>query len=441
VSEGAAVGPLQLSRAPRFLPPPRILAALFLTIPLWWFAGLGNFVWQVVAFFLLLALFMRRTVVVPRQFGIWLVFLIWVLLSGTQVDSVTSFAYRLSVYGSMTVVFLYVFNSSEERLPSRTIVNALALYWAIIVVGGFAGILFPSISFHSPIERILPHDLVANDFVHDLVHVRFAQVHTFLGHPVGRPSALFPFTNSWGAMFALLMPFAIAALSHTKTFLRRRMLQTLLVVSVVPVVVSLNRGLWLSLILGLAYAVVRAAVRAELRAVAGLLVGVAAAAIMLFATPLGSLVSERLANPHSNERRLALYEEAIERTRDSPLIGFGTPQPSMENPNAPQVGTHGQIFFVLVSHGIPGLVLFLLWFVMTFFRGARATSDVFWAHVAILIFLIQAPFYMLSTPHAFVLMIAAALIWRDAAGSPRLLSRRGAARAAEGRELMPRYGL
>jgi polysaccharide biosynthesis protein PslJ len=402
--------------------------------------GLGSFIWQIAAFFLILALCMRSTVVVPRAFAIWLVFLMWVGLSAMNADSAPLFAYRTSVYVCMTVAFLYVFNSSEESLPSRSIVNALALYWAVVVVGGFGGVVAPGLSFHAPIERVLPGALVANDFIHDLVHVRFAQVQTFLGHPVGRPTTLFTFTNSWGAMVALLTPFAIAALSQAKTVLRRRAMEAFLVASVVPIVMSLNRGLWLSLILGLAYAGVRAAVRAELRAVAALLAGAGVVAVLLVATPLGGLVSERLANPHSNEGRLALYEEAIERANDSPLVGFGGPQPSMENPKAPPVGTHSQLSFVLVSHGIPGLVLFFLWFVITFVRGAGATSGVSWAHLAILIFLIQAPYYLLNTPHAFVVMIAAAMIWRDAAGSPARSSRHGPARTVGGRDSAVRYG-
>jgi len=250
------------------LPPSRQLAVLFVTVPLWWVLGLGSFVWQIAAFFLILALCMRSALVVPRAFGIWVLFLMCVGLSAMQADSAPLFAYRASVYVAMTVVFLYVFNASEEALPSRSIVNALALYWAIVVVGGWAGVVYPGLSFHSPMERVLPHALVANDFVHDLVHVRFAQVHTFLGHPVGRPSALFSFTNAWGAMVALLTPFAIAALTQARTVLRRRVIEALLVASLVPIVVSLNRGLWLSLTLGLGYVGVRAASRAELRAVA-----------------------------------------------------------------------------------------------------------------------------------------------------------------------------
>jgi polysaccharide biosynthesis protein PslJ len=440
VSKASAVGQVRLSRAyPLFLPPRRQLAALFLSIPLWWLVGLGSFVWQVFAFFLILALLMRRTVVVPRPFGIWLAFLIWVGLSAMQVDSPASFAYHLSAYVAMTVAFLYVFNSSEERLPTHSIVNALALYWAIVVVGGFAGLLMPRLSFHSPTELVLPHNLVADEFIHELVHVSFAQIHTFLGHPVGRPTALFSFTNSWGAMVALLTPFAIAALLHARTLRRRRLVAALLAASVVPIVVSLNRGLWLSLTLGLVYAGLCAAVRGERRAVAGLIAGAGVATILLVATPLGNLVSERLANPHSNEVRLLLYEEALERAKDSPLVGFGGPQPAVEKPTAPPIGTHGQLSFVLVSHGIPGLVLFLLWFVITFVRGARATSAVFWAHVAILIFLIQAPYYLLNTPHAFVVMIAAALIWREVAGSSALSSIDGSAGTPDDRDPAPRY--
>lgn len=422
------------------LPPRRQLAVLFLSLPLWWVLGLGSFVWQFAAFFLILALCMRSTLVVPRAFGIWLLFLMWVGLSAMHADSAPLFAYRTSVYVAMTVFFLYVFNSSEEDLPSRSIVNALALYWAIVVVGGLVGVVFPGLSFHSPMERVLPRALVTNDFIHDLVHVRFAQVQTFLGHPVGRPSTLFSFTNSWGAMVALLTPFAIAALSQARTVLSRRIMEALLVASLVPIVVSLNRGLWLSLTLGLAYVGVRSAARAELRAVAALLAGAGVATVLLVATPLGGLASERLADPHSNEVRRILYEEAIERASDSPLLGFGGPQPSMEKPNAPPVGTHSQLSFVLVSHGIPGLVLFVLWFVITFVRGARVTSGVPWAHVAVLIFLIQAPYYLLNTPHAFVVMIAAAMIWRDAAGSPARPSRHATARTVGGRDPAVGYG-
>lgn len=416
----SAVGhSLPLPRArPHVGRPARVLTLVFATLPLWWLAGLYSFTWQIVGFFLLLALLRRRSVVFPRGFGIWLLFLAWVPLAALQLKDAGDmllFAQRLSVLASATIIFLYVFNSSRERLPDRTIVNALTLYWAMLVVGGFLGVLFPNVSFHSPIEKILPGGLLGNPFVHDQVHVYFAQVHTFLGYPVGRPSAFFTYTNTWGSILAVLTPFVFAALADTKSALRRKLLAALLVLSAIPIVVSLNRGVWLALGLGLTYAFIRFALSRQLRAVAVLASVAALVVTLLFVTPVGGLVTERLANPHSNTVREALYAEAIDRSKESPLVGYGGPQPSEHYRFAAPVGTHSQLLFVVFSYGIPAVVFFTAWFGLTLLRSAKGTTAPrFWAHVAILIFLIEAPYYLLDM-HLAVVMIAAALLWREIA--------------------------
>ena len=58
---------------------------------------------------------------------------------------------------------------------------------------------------------------------------------------------------------------------------------------------------------------------------------------------------DRFAHPHSNERRLGLYQESTDLVLTSPVLGFGTPVPSVNNPNAPPVGTQGQLWQVLVT--------------------------------------------------------------------------------------------
>jgi O-antigen ligase len=403
---------------PRPLARAHVLMLVFATLPLWWLAGLFSLVWPIVAFFLLLALIRQGDVVFPRGFGLWFLLLAWAPLSALQLSGDNApflFAQRLAVLTAATVVFLYIFNSSRETLPDRTIVDGLTLFWAMLVVGGFIGMLFPTVSFTSPFELLLPGSLVANPFVHDLVHVNFAQVQTFLGYPIGRPSPFFTFTNAWGSGIALLTPIAVAGIAQARSPLLRRLLVSLLVLSVIPIVVSLNRGVWLALTVALAYAAVRFALSRRLHAIAAL-VGLAAIILVLvFITPLGGLISQRFAHPHSNEARSALYHESIDRTKQSPLIGYGGPIPAEETTVSVPVGTHSEVFYLSISYGIPAVVFFIAWFALTFLRaGRRASGPRFWAHVAILVFLIEAPYYLLEM-HVAVAMIIAAFIWRDVA--------------------------
>jgi polysaccharide biosynthesis protein PslJ len=400
---------------PRPLARAHVLMLVVATFPLWWLAGLFAFVWPIVAFFLLLALIRQGDVVFPRGFGLWFLLLTWAPLSALQLSGDNApflFAHRLAILTAATVVFLYIFNSSRKTLPDSAIIDALTLFWAMLIVGGFIAMMAPTLSFRSPFELLLPASLVANPFVHDLVHVEFAQVQTFLGYPVGRPSPFFAFTNAWGGAVALLTPIALAGLAQTTSLLRRRLLVTLLVLSVIPIVVSLNRGVWLALTLAMAYAAIRFALARRLHAVAALVGLIGVVLILTFLTPLGGLISDRLAHPHSNEGRQALYDEALERTKESPLIGYGGPI-AAEETTGPSVGTHSELFFLSISYGVPVAMLFLAWFGLTFIRGGRAASGPrFWAHVAILVFLMEAPYYLLEM-HLAVAMIIAAFIWRN----------------------------
>ena len=412
---------------PRLISRRALFVLLFVGLTLSWFLGLAVVFWPAVAFFFLLSFLANRRLEFPRYFGIWLLFLAWVLISGFGLEDGSGalvFAQRFFVIAAATLVFLFVFNSPRSSLPDSTVVNALAVYWAILIVGGLAAALAPAISYHSPAEALVPGGLLSNPYIHGSLHVRFADVQSVLGFPVGRPSIFFTATNAWGAMVALLTPFAFAALEQATSTSRRRLLQGLLVLSIVPIVVSLNRGVWLALGAAALYVAVRAALRLNLRSlgyVAGFL-GVIAA--LLIATPLGTLTSDRLTTPtDSNQSRGAIYEEAFAGIREAPLLGYSGPKPAQRNPGGPPVGTHSHLLFLAFSHGVPALLFFLIWIGITLIRSARMSGPPFWAHVAVLVFLVESPYYLLEA-HLVVVMIAAALVWRLlAAGSPAARAR------------------
>ena len=218
---------------------------LFGLYPLWWFLGLGGFVWGIFALPMLLWLFRRRSVDVPIGFGFWLLFLSWMAASLLVIDDsgrLMVAIHRASLYVSATILFVYVYDLPLPAL--RKVVGALATFWAGVVALGLLAVLWPSLEFTSLMERVLPRGLLSSGYILELTHVRLAQIHDFLGFPVGRPTGPFAYTNQWGSAFALLTPFAMLAVKLR--LYRWRWLIPLAVLAPVPLVVSLDRGAWLS---------------------------------------------------------------------------------------------------------------------------------------------------------------------------------------------------
>jgi len=130
--------------------------AIFVGQPVWWLLGLSFFMWPLITLPLVYPMFRRGELRVPRRFGIWFVFLAWMIASSVELQSATraiAWSWRLSFYLSATILFLYIYNTSGERLPTRSVINALAAYWIIVIAGGWVGVLFPTVAFASPVRR------------------------------------------------------------------------------------------------------------------------------------------------------------------------------------------------------------------------------------------------------------------------------------------------
>jgi O-antigen ligase len=220
------------------------------------------------------------------------------------------------------------------------------------------------------------------------------------------------------------LPFALCAIAKARTKLARDALVVTALVSIFPLVFSLNRGAWLSAVAGVLYAVVRLA-----RGRNGQLLRVTAAVALLlgavlFVTPLGEIVVTRLANGYGDAHRAELYAESIDLVRAAPVLGYGAPVLVEGNLSA---GTHGQLWTIVVSQGVPGLLFFTAWLVWALWRAARALPRGhpgdrvvrFWCEVAIFVALVQMPYYDLLPWGLSIAMIAAALAWREELGFVR----------------------
>jgi O-antigen ligase len=282
-------------------------------------------------------------------------------------------------------------------------------------------------------EKLLPHAIASNGFVQQMVHPSFSQVQAVLGYDQGRPKAPFSYTNEWGGALALLTPIALASWVYVRSARWRLLVLGCMCAAVVPLVHSLDRGLWIAIGLGIGYGLVRLAQRGRVRALAMAFMGLLLVGGLLFTPPMRTMIESRIAHPHSNQGRARLYTEAWQGVQQRPIFGYGGPRPSTVNPNLPSVGTQGMFWTVLYSHGFPGVALYLGWFVFLFLRTRRfITFAGFWCHVTLAIGLVLFPVYDGLPSQLYLVMIPAALALREEGWMARARARQRLGRARRG---------
>jgi hypothetical protein len=417
------------------------LTVLYMGYPLWWAAGLATVGFLVAAVPMAVFLLRRRRVVTPRGFGLWLAFLVWVVAGVTTLwmdvpgaqtvqgmGRLLPFSYKLAWYVAATVVLLYIGNTSEEELPGRRVFRLLAVLFLVTVAGGYLGWFFPQLELRSLLERVLPAAVTSNNFVQILIHPAAAQVQGILGYDWPRPKAPFSFANDWGANLGLLLPFFVVAWAGRDAGWRRRCFPFVALLAIPPAIFSLNRGLWLGVLAMAVYATVRLAARGRVAAMAGLAAASLATVVLVTVTPLGGLLQERLAAPHSNQGRLELSSRAVAATAEaSPVLGFGSTREVEGNffsiaggtsalcpeCSPPQLGTQGHLWYLIFVHGFVGAGLFLGF---VYFRFALALRDSSLEAIALtscgVFFGIIMVVYDLIGPPLAITMIALGLLWR-----------------------------
>lgn len=408
----------------------RILASVLVGFPVWWALGLGSFVWILYAFPMVAVLYSNKWARVPKRFVLWMSFLLWMLASGLEISQpsqLLAFTYRAMLYSSATIFFVYCYYRLRTGMPWDYMRSFLALFWVIVVIGGWLGLLAPNLSLHSFAYLIVPAPLKSVRFVSELVTPRSAQMQYFMGYATPRPAAPFTYSNEWGSTFAILAPIALAQIwSRGKS---RLLGLALAGASLLPAVLSLDRGLWLSAGFAVGIAGVYFLVRRRSKSVL-IVAGLAVACVIIIGvTPLGSVALQRLRTPHSNTTRILLTKSAIDSFLASPILGHGAPV-SADIPGRvlPAVGTHGQIWLLLVSHGILATVSFALWFGLASLARRRERSGLdsfFPERLSLLVALLQMGFYSLLPTQLFLMMIISATLL-GAPAAPREVSRRQA---------------
>jgi hypothetical protein len=433
-------------RRPRFTGNPAWpVVALLAGYPIWWILGLADESVIIMAIPMLLR--MRswrksgRSVKVPPAFGLWLLFLVCVTAGvatlglsapDTVVSSlsnrIVSFADRGLTYAGLTVILLYAGNLTEAELPRRRLAWLLGLVGIYTTIGGLGGVVAPHFQFTSPLAYVLPHSMQNNSLVQASINPGFSQVTDVLGVTEGRPKAPFEYTNTWGDCLTILLPWLLVAWwSHGSKKQRKWALITA-AAALIPLVYSLNRGVWVGVALTAVYLAVRLAARGKVAVLGLVCAGLALVGVAIVATPLQGLIASRLHHEQSNSIRASLSATAIQDANAAPLIGYGdtrhqqgsassiTVGPTSNCPECGQypVGSNGQLYLLLVCTGWVGTALFLSFFGYLCWRYRRDKTPYGMAGILVvgLSFLYMFAYVSVTAPLEFT-MLAVALLWRN----------------------------
>ncbi|MEV0393381.1 O-antigen ligase family protein [Polymorphospora rubra] len=431
-------------------PPPGLPAwpvtALLLLYPLWWALGLGVLIFPILAvpmaYALLRAHLGGRPVRLPPGFWLWAVFLAVLVVSMAALGSEPTGAvpgpvsgrmvgvlFRLVEYLAMTVLLIHAGNLTERELPVRRLVRLLGWLFVVTVAGGLLGVFAGTFEFTSPVELLLPPEIRGRGFVQSLVHPYAAQIHDIIGDQRPRPAAPWGYTNTWGNNFCLLAVWFVVAVWGQVTGRRTRLLAlACLAVSVVPVVISLNRGLWIGLGLAAGYAALRLALAGRVWVLGALAAAAVVLAAALVVTPLGDVVTARLDNGKSNGVRSYLIERAVAGVAESPVIGYGSTRTTIGGRHSITVGEsadcercgnftiggNGQLWQLLIAHGLTGTFAYLgfLGYGVWRFRRDRSPVGIAGSCAILGSFAAMLWYNALVTPLAFM-FLAYALLWRN----------------------------
>lgn len=426
--------------APRYLRPGWPLSVLYLGFPVWWALGLAQVIFFAMALAMAVILRRRGPLRVPRGFAPWLLFLVWMLAGallvratapGTEpgggIGRLANFAVWAGWYVAITIAMLYVVNTARE-VSTQRIVRLLGWMFVVTTSFGVLAVVAPTLEFESPMELVLPHSIVSTNFVRTLIHPSLSSSSDFLGYVQARPTAPFPYSNAWGNNLALYLPFFVLGWLGRDAGWRRKVAPFVLVAAIVPIVFSLNRGLWLSLAVAAGYAAVRLAVNGRVRALQALVAAVVVGGIAFASSPLYDTLVLRIETPHSNDRRTGTAETVVSTTAaGSPVVGYGTTRTmqgsfsslaggeteSCHQCAAPPLGTQGFMWRLVLTTGFGGTVLCLSFFALQFLRRARGPAPLDVATCTVLIVAVLCFFVYDSLGSAmFTALIAIGLMAR-----------------------------
>lgn len=430
---------------------------LVLLLPLWWVAGVEQFIWPIgLAFITVKVVVLQRVKVAVTAPVKWFaLFLVAILISSLFIVEPERWLTYLRNSGAYAAGFmaLLIITNRVRTWPSASRLLDAALI-ALIVASLFgllaiAGIWRPS--FESLFGRLLPAWIVATSYGHDIAIRILGEPGWFVG--LGyyyRISSLFLYGNHYASILVYTLPFLFFRLAYSRGISR------LLVAAAIPLLIinlvyTTSRVAVVALLGGGIYFILFQSIQRKafriLSALAMtlLILGVLLTGYVELSTTAQDGMLQDAAEaaeafifargPGSYTSRLTVYEYSLRGFLERPAFGWGTERDIPQS--AYPAGSHSEYVAVMYRQGLLGLIAFagLLWSTWRFSRpvsDSRRTSEAGgflrygrWLFVTALINSIAADPVIDTTVYVFLwlflgLMVATSMTMRreaDVAGS------------------------
>ncbi|NNC43352.1 MAG: O-antigen ligase family protein [Acidimicrobiia bacterium] len=405
----------------------RFLYLTVLAFPVAWLAGFGEHVWLPLSLVAILHRWPSHRILAPRGFMLWIAFAVlsfaasFDLVIGGDVFGVHT--HLLSTYLAGTILFLYVFNSEADELSDGRLIAAVGLLWVVIVGGGLLAVPLTGADYATP-GTALMEGVSAEERVIGYTRVQFADLTNpgadtaqLTGSEKLRPKTFFSETNHWGSAFAILLPAAMMLAAMLVSGRARTLLLAAVALSAIPLVLSQNRWVWAVLLATLFYAGGRFW-RPRVTHLGWLILGIAILTAVAWATPIGGIVGARITDSTVDYRQ-EIYELAIDRIGEAPMLGFGQAIATGDDGYDAQfldsrpIGFDSQIINTMIFHGVPAGVLLVAWLLAITMVSRRLSTPIeAVTHFAALAALFHTGFYVIMPHRMVLLMILAAAMYR-----------------------------
>ncbi len=202
----------------------------------------------------------------------------------------------------------------------------------------------------------------------------------------------------------------------------------LLALAAVPAILSLNRGLWIAVIVLVAWVLLQLARSGRLAAVAAVVAIVLMSGALIAVSPAAQVLEDRANNGHSDSIRETLAASAIEGAQASPVIGWGVMRQIQGSPQSiavgatdscdqcgnRRIGSQGQLWFVMFAYGFVGMFLFFGFYVANLWRYRNDTTVLGVAASGVIVLTV---FYSIAYTNGLlgmaVAMVAIGLLYRN----------------------------
>ncbi len=397
------------AQAPRKRLPAWPLLTLFYGFPAFWALGLLQIVPLVLSVTMVIYLTIRGGVRVPRSLWIWAAFIFWVIVCTVSLEDVTDYiAWTLRFVNILNagVYALYYFNAKESISINQLLGSNCPVGYGCRTRMGRRALPRSARSNTNELRR-------ATEFHVELFGERlYAPTLRGGSKPLGapepyvRPAAPFPYANSWGLAFTVLTPVMFAFFARTRSWLLRIFLAIVLGASVVPLVATSNRGMFIGLGFATAYVIIRLIIGRYWGLVTAAGVMVVGVVTALIASGTVAAILGRQQYSDSTGGRAALYRSTWAASLESPIVGYGTPR--MELSVGVSMGTQGYLWTLMFCFGFVGLAIYALFILSILGEGLKVRTPAgFWLHSIPVCSCVVIIFYSFDVAQLSVLLLSA----------------------------------